>query len=595
MSHRSPSSSRNVRAGASTLLGGALLAAALASPASAAVTTGTRGSAEWTVIGGDGSPTYPGDPGTGGFVDGTDALAVTLAEADSTSVAPDGSTYVVTRRDEVVRLAGGKAYRVAGGGQTAAADGLDARAARLDRPSVDAGPDGTLTITSDDALFTLTADGHLDEIPWAYPSGEIPRSAADFEAVDVDQLGRTLVVDRTTSSILRISPDGTTVRVAGGGTAEARNGGIAAESRLGNVVDVAGGPGGELYVVGTYAGAAAVWRVGTDGKLRLFAGSESTGWPTCSPAPQNTLQAVRLVATDSFGRVYVAGGNGVVKVRGDGQQQWLGSAGGPDARPFGLAIGPADELVVASSDSRVRRSPFVAERENSCRAAPYRHQYQQIAAQELVASQLVRFHASMPDAQTYDWADLIYRTTLDPSDLVVELAHRSAFAGPVGGTSRLYLATFGRAADTSGLRYWSTKRFAGTPLAAIATTFTRSSEFQRTYGSLGNAAFVDRIYRNVLGRAGDPGGRSYWTKRLDSGTGRGTVLVQFSESSEFVRKTAVRTEATLAVFGLLGRAPTSSEVEAWTRHLADGHTVSELVAWVWYSAEHATRVQKKLG
>ena len=33
----------------------------------------------------------------------------------------------------------------------------------------------------------------------------------------------------------------------------------------------------------------------------------------------------------------------------------------------------------------------------------------------------------------------------------------------------------------------------------------------------------------------------------------------------------------------------------WTDRLAEGHTTTELVAWVWYSAEHADRVKRKLG
>lgn len=569
----------------------AVAAVAVINPAGTAhaITTGTQGSAEWTIIGGNGSSESTE------VIDGAPATSTVLGDADSATVAPDGSTYVVTRRNEVIRLVGGAATRVAGGGAAAATTGVEARAARLDRPSVDAGPDGTLTITSVNSLFRLTPDGHLDQIPWGYPSGGTPSTAADFEAVDVDQLGRTFVVDRTTAAVWQISADGTTVRVAGGGQTEARNGGDAADARLGNVVDVAGAPSGDLYVVGSYGGFQVVWRVGTDGKLKLFAGNDHTGWPLCSPAPQTTLQGVRLVATDSFGRVYIASNGGVTKVRGDGHQQWLGSAEGPSARPLGLAVGPADELVVTSSDSRVRRSPFVSERENDCRALPYRSTYQQTATRDLVSAQLVRFRATATIGQQNEWIDQIYRTTLDPSDLVVELSHRTTYAGPVGGTSRLYLATFGRPADTSGLRYWTGKRFTGTPLASIATTFTRSSEFQRAYGSLGNAAFVDLIYRNVLGRQGDAGGRAYWTKRLNAGTTRGAVLVQFSESPEFVRKTQVRTEATLATFGLLGRAPAAAEVATWTRQLANGHTVSELVAWTWYSAEHANRVQKKLG
>ena len=50
--------------------------------------------------------------------------------------------------------------------------------------------------------------------------------------------------------------------------------------KIGLVADVAGSPTGEVYLVGTYGGYPAVWRVGTDGKLKLYAGNNWGGWPT---------------------------------------------------------------------------------------------------------------------------------------------------------------------------------------------------------------------------------------------------------------------------------------------------------------------------
>ena len=53
-----------------------------------------------------------------------------------------------------------------------------------------------------------------------------------------------------------------------------------------------------------------------------------------------------------------------------------------------------------------------------------------------------------------------------------------------------------------------------------------------------DAAFVDLVYRNVLARPPDPAGRAHWAGGLDSGRlTRGGVMIGFSESAEFVRKT----------------------------------------------------------
>ena len=43
-----------------------------------------------------------------------------------------------------------------------------------------------------------------------------------------------------------------------------------------------------------------------------------------------------------------------------------------------------------------------------------------------------------------------------------------------------------------------------------------SSEFKTKYGSLSNRAFVELVYKNVLGRTGDGTGITYWTNQLNT-------------------------------------------------------------------------------
>ena len=103
---------------------------------------------------------------------------------------------------------------------------------------------------------------------------------------------------------------------------------------------------------------------------------------------------------------------------------------------------------------------------------------------------------------------------------------------------RLYKAYFGRLPDTAGLDHWVGARRSGLTLAAVSDAMATSPEFAAQYGALSNAAFVDRIYRNVLGRSPDPAGLEYWTAALNQGQARGSVMLGFSESSEFVAATA---------------------------------------------------------
>lgn len=106
-----------------------------------------------------------------------------------------------------------------------------------------------------------------------------------------------------------------------------------------------------------------------------------------------------------------------------------------------------------------------------------------------------------------------------------------------GSIYRLYRAFFLREPDADGLLHWIVQaRYARYPIAAVADDFTRSAEFRGRYGAVDDGDFVDLVYRNVLERAPDPGGRAYWLDQLRRGMPRGHLMVHFSDSVEFAHK-----------------------------------------------------------
>ncbi len=118
-------------------------------------------------------------------------------------------------------------------------------------------------------------------------------------------------------------------------------------------------------------------------------------------------------------------------------------------------------------------------------------------------------------------------------------------ADPLSGpdprsVERLFLAYFERDADAGGLAFWQGAWDRGRSLESISDAFTESPEFVSTYGDLGDAAFVDLVYQNVLGRPGDAGGRAHWIAQLGNGNEtRGSVMVRFSDSAEFKKASDV--------------------------------------------------------
>ena len=105
----------------------------------------------------------------------------------------------------------------------------------------------------------------------------------------------------------------------------------------------------------------------------------------------------------------------------------------------------------------------------------------------------------------------------------------------VGGQAyRIYKAAFNRTPDVGGLGFWISGMDGGISLNAVAQGFVNSAEFKTVYGaSPTNAQIVTRFYDNVLGRAAESGGYSYWLGVLNSGQASvAGVLAAFSESPE---------------------------------------------------------------
>jgi secreted trypsin-like serine protease len=214
-----------------------------------------------------------------------------------------------------------------------------------------------------------------------------------------------------------------------------------------------------------------------------------------------------------------------------------------------------------------------------CAQAGYPGVYHRLTSTTSWIGRTRRFGPFAPDATAYvqqqfrDFAGRLpssselatWRSVLDRSpaaDLITWMQAAPAWDGNAGMNARLYRAAFGRDPDTSGFDYWVRQRWAGRGPVSIANHFAVSSEFVRAYGSLDDDGYVVRIYQNVFDRDPDPSGRAYWNRKLAAGTGRGQVLYELSNSSEYRRKTDTDVRVITARFGLLRAVPTPSELSA---------------------------------
>ncbi len=161
-----------------------------------------------------------------------------------------------------------------------------------------------------------------------------------------------------------------------------------------------------------------------------------------------------------------------------------------------------------------------------------------------------------------------------------------AVAPYVGATSpaaridRLYVAYFLRAPDFGGLRYWIDTQGSGVSLTRIADAFADSAEFKARYGSLPFGDFIDQLYRDVLGREPDAGGRAYWLDLLQrKKVTKGSIVVFFTEGQELVGRTSLRSELVALTALFDDAAPTDEQVARWTADRQTMSLVDAATAW----------------
>ena len=166
-------------------------------------------------------------------------------------------------------------------------------------------------------------------------------------------------------------------------------------------------------------------------------------------------------------------------------------------------------------------------------------------------------------------------------------AHAEAIASTIASNehrntveplARLYFAFFDRVADFEGLSYYIDERDGDVSLASIAEEFAGSTEFRLRYGTLDNAAFIDRIYRNIFDAVPDSAQRAYWIGQLDAGMSRGNVMLAFSESGAFRTATSNEVFVTMAYAETLRQAPDAAGLARWVRVLEAGNPREAVIA-----------------
>ncbi|MEM9145894.1 MAG: DUF4214 domain-containing protein [Pseudomonadota bacterium] len=128
----------------------------------------------------------------------------------------------------------------------------------------------------------------------------------------------------------------------------------------------------------------------------------------------------------------------------------------------------------------------------------------------------------------------IERIDLDDGDYLYDISGNNLDIG-----YRLYAAAFARTPDEGGLRFWVSQLDASFGVRNAALAFISSDEFAVRYGEdPSDEDYVTALFENVLMRAPDAAGLSFWTDAFASGAlDRADMLIAFANAQENIDAT----------------------------------------------------------
>jgi len=188
-----------------------------------------------------------------------------------------------------------------------------------------------------------------------------------------------------------------------------------------------------------------------------------------------------------------------------------------------------------------------------------------------------------------------------PEDLDTETAEYDAIERFV---SRMYLDVLERQYDAGGLNHWANELRSGRLTGAnFAHSIFFSTEFINY--KVSDEDFLNRMYKGLMDRTPDSGGKTHWLGRLHAGLPRENIFSGFVNSPEFTRLCEragiVRGTYTPPQGGMarvfvtrlyrttLQREPDASGLSSWTTNLVNGGSGAAVAHGFIFSTEMFNR------
>ncbi len=184
----------------------------------------------------------------------------------------------------------------------------------------------------------------------------------------------------------------------------------------------------------------------------------------------------------------------------------------------------------------------------------------------------------------------LHAGTTSRAEIVAALFNAPEFRDSAGYVVKCYLTLMRRDPDFTGWAQISKLMRAGTMEDTVLAAFLRTPEYAAAYpASMSDAAFLEAVYHNLVGREPNAEEVDSLRSKLDQGGSRAEVLQGMLTSPEFDAHIAARVNANLAFLAFLQRGGDSAGLERWTAALQSGVPVSDLVGAFLASPGYAAR------
>lgn len=144
----------------------------------------------------------------------------------------------------------------------------------------------------------------------------------------------------------------------------------------------------------------------------------------------------------------------------------------------------------------------------------------------------------------------------DRNSMTLTLAASDEWAGV--RVAELYRTVLGRSPDAGGRGYWVARIADGVRLEDVAAGFYASDEYFRRTGNT-NTGFVTGLYQDILGRSPDGPGRAHWVRLLDR-----RIIDRSTAAANFYASIESRRDRVVDLYReILGRSVDSGGLQYW--------------------------------